>query len=137
MASSREPPPEIRGGHTYQYTAQDSDNHLWVEISDPLRDENHILVVTFTTYRPWKDGTCRIQPGEHEFVTEETCVQYLACGEVKLGVLEEWLDSGRIATKKPVSPELLRRIREGAFDSNHTPGFAKKILVDQELVIPW
>ena len=137
MASSREPPPDILGGHTYQYVGQSSDNHLRVVISDPLRDENHVLVVNFTTYRSWKDGTCRIQPGEHEFVKDETCVQYLACEEVKLGVLEEWLDRGRIVTRKPVLPELLRRIRQGAYDSTHTPGFAKKILVDQELVVPF
>ncbi len=139
MVSSRDPLPEISVGDTYQYTGTGTDNHLWVVISDPLVDENHVLVVNFTTYRPRKDGTCRIQPGEHPFVKEETCVQNLACQQMKLGLLEEWLDTGRITLNQhqPVSSGLLRRIQQGAYDSGQTPGFAKNILTKQGLVEPF
>ncbi len=137
MASSHDPPPEISVGDTYQYTGTNADNHLWVVISDPLLDENHVLVVNFTTYRPRKDGTCRIQAGEHPFVKEETCVQYLACQQMKLGLLEEWLDTGVIAPNTPVSSGLLRRIQQGAYDSDQTPGYAKNILTRQGLVVPF
>lgn len=137
MTSSREPPPEIIGGDTYQYTGEHSDNHLWVVISDPLRDQDRVLVVNFTTYRPKKDATCLIQAGEHEFVTDLTCVQYLACRGVRLGVLEEWLDIGRIVKRERVTPLLLDRIRQGAVDSQHTPYFAKTILVSQGLAAPF
>ena len=138
MASSRKPPPpEFIGGTTFQYSGPDTDNHLWVVVSDPLYDENHVVVVSFTTYRPRKDATCLIEPGEHEFVTITTCVQYLASRDVKLGVLEEWLDSGRIVTKAPVKPDLLARIRQGAVDSPQTPYRAKTILIDQGLANPY
>jgi len=137
MGFSREPPPEISGGDTFQFSGQELDRHVWVVISDPLRDENHILIVNFTTCRPRSDKTCMIQPGEHGFVTAPTCVHYMGAYTVKLGILEGWLDSGRIALREPVSADLLGRIRQGAIDSPQTPYGVKQILIDQELVIPF
>jgi hypothetical protein len=145
MASSHDPLPEISAGDTYQYTGTDTDDHLWIVISDPLVDDNHVLVVNFTTYRlrddgtTRNDGTCRIQPGEHPFVKEETCIQYLACHQLKLVVLEEWLDVGKIILNQhqPASSVLLRRIQQGAYDSDQTPGYAKNILIKQGLVEPF
>ncbi len=136
MTSSREPPPELGGGDTFQYTGKQSDNHLWIVVSDPLQNESRVLVVNLTTCRQRSDRACLIQPGDHPFVTALTCVQYLACREVKLGILEEWLDVGQIVKREPVTQILLSRIRQGAVNSPHTPLGVKTLLLDQGLAEP-
>ena len=136
MGSSRNLPPEFNEADTYRYTVVGSDNHLWVVISDPALDENCVLAVNFTTLRPRSDKTCVIHPGEHPFITHDTCVQYLGCQKMKLGTLEEQLNRGQIEKKEPLSPVLLERIRQGITKSIHTPGFAKAILAAQGLIPP-
>ncbi len=107
MGSSREPPPEFMEADTFRYTARGADNHLWVIISDPACDETCILVVNFTTLRRGSDKACVLRPGEHAFVTHDTCVQYLGCRKVKLGILEEYLARGQVEKREPLSPDLL------------------------------
>ena len=136
MTSSHEPPPELVGGDTFQHSGEHSDNHLWIVLSDPLQDQSRVLVVNLTTYRQKSDTACLIQPGEHPFVTALTCVQYLACRDVKLGILKDWLDMGQIVKREPITQSLLSRIRQGAVDSPHTPFGVKTLLLDQGLAEP-
>jgi hypothetical protein len=135
MSSSRNQPPEFSGGDSFRYIRRGMDNHLWVVVSDPVMDEARVAVVNFTTYYPFKDGTCRVVPGEHPFVRQETCVEFSGCQIVKLGFLEDRLDRKHIVKDVPLSPSLLERIRNAAIESPHSPFDLQTILIDQGLVI--
>jgi len=103
--------------------------------SDPSQDQRRVAVVNFTGYLPFKDGTCRIQIGEHPRITKETCVQYAGCQIVQLAFLEDRKDRGDLVMDVPLSAKLLERIREGAVKSPHAPLDLQAILTDQGLVI--
>jgi hypothetical protein len=113
------------------------DNHLWVVVSDPARDETRVAVVNFTTYLPFKDGTCRIKPGEHPFVTKETCIEFSGCQIVTLGFLEDRKDRGHLVMDAPLVLSLLERIRSAAMASPQSPFELQSILIDQGLVVPF
>lgn len=79
------------------------------------------LAAYFTTLRSHSDRTCVITPGEHPFVQHDTCVAYSETRRITAERLRVLVRSRQAIAKEPVSPELLRRIREGLFASQHTP----------------
>jgi hypothetical protein len=53
------------------------DPHLWIVISDPSADSVNVVIVNLTSHDdPSKDASCFLQPGEHPWITHETCVRY-------------------------------------------------------------
>jgi hypothetical protein len=80
-----------------------------------------------TTHKKHTDDTCVIEPGEHDFVTRSSSVQYASafdCSEGGLKLLERSI----IRRYRPLSPELLARVRQGALDSPQTPDKIKALL---------
>jgi hypothetical protein len=47
-------------------------SHLWVIISDPSIDPDHVLIVSLTTDRDYKDRLCVLDRGAHPLVTHAT-----------------------------------------------------------------
>ena len=101
-------------GDTLRPTNRDVDIHLWVIISDPRQDPDRVLIVSFTTYKPYKESTCLIQKGEHRAVSHETCIASDLAKVVTIVKLQEAAVKGLLRVDEPVSAEILKRIREGA-----------------------
>jgi hypothetical protein len=89
------------------------DRHLWIIISNPEIDADRVLFLSLTSLDVTKENVCVILPGEHPFITHQTCVYYRDIKEASLITLLRLRDAGRLRLTDPVSAELLRRIREG------------------------
>jgi hypothetical protein len=110
------------------------DSHLWVVISDPVKDANNVLIVNFTTWRSDSDPACILQASEHPFVHHETCVNYAGAKVVSVAQLTTLLQAGKMVNHAPVSNALLKRIRDGAGDSTRMAMDHANILIDQGLL---
>ena len=120
-------------GDTFLIDNRATDDHLWVIISDPRTDDQRVVIVNLTTYRPPKERFCLIQAGEHPFVRHETCVAYNHARIVSLSRLTRLRYGGRINMQDPVSIPLLARIRLGVGLSALMPLDCVAIMAGQRL----
>lgn len=118
-------------GDTFLISGPDTNNHLFVIISDPHKNPTEIVTVNFTSWEPGKDRSCIIQPGEHPWVTKESCVRYRQERLITLEEFNRCVKSQNINLQEPVSAALLRRIHAGARTSVHPSVRARQILTQQ------
>ncbi len=114
--------------------AEGVDGHLWIILSDPAQDADRLVMVSFTTFRRDKDQTCVLRPGDHPFVTRDTLVCYADARIATNAQLESLVSKGLMKRNKPVSAELLQRIRQGAWKTDEISLEAREVLVDQGLI---
>lgn len=101
------------------FVGYDSGNHLWVVVSVPT-ERGEIAIVNLTTHtrrRGCGDHCVTVGPGEHAFVRHESCVYYR---EAVLRPVQPFIEEkahSRLRQWEPFSPELLRRVQEGALAS--------------------
>jgi len=124
--------PEL--GDTFRLTNPSIDSHLHIIISDPAQDSDRIVTANFTSWRADKDQSCIVEPGEHRFTKVRSCVDYRRDTLITLAQYEQFLASRALAPHDPVSPDLLRRILDGAGVSPHLSLGNRQILVDQGLI---
>lgn len=105
----------------------DAKLHLFVVICDPAGNPLTILAVPFNTVTSTTDATLILEPGEHPFINRKTSVSYDLLMEIevdKLAKLEQLSASGQgnmFQRRSPTSDDLLKRIIEGALNSDLTP----------------
>ena len=112
------------------FIGYDLGNHLWIVLSFP-NEQGQIALVNLTTHGHSSrcgDHCLVLQPGEHPFVRQESCVHYR---KATLGLTQP-LDADRerrtLQTRAPLGQELLRRMQNGALASPITkPGFKAAI----------
>lgn len=104
----------FNAGDAFRDASRTVDIHLWIIISDPHQDPSRVLIVSLTTYKPYKDQACRLQRGDHQAIRHDTCVAYNLAKMTTIARLEEARDEGLILRDVPVTSEILTRIREGA-----------------------
>jgi hypothetical protein len=109
------------------------DSHLWIIISDPEIDSQHLVIVNLTSYRADKDQACVLDCGDHAFIQHKTCVEYQRSKVISAKTLQTLLDSGRVSNHDPCTDSLLKKIRAGIADSR-MPLEIVEILVAQKLV---
>jgi hypothetical protein len=124
----------MQAGDAFLLVNRQLDDHLWVIVSDPKKDADKVLIVSLTTAAPHKESVCLIQAGEHPWVTHETCVAYDTAKVVALASLFGWKDAGHLQMQDPLSPVLLRRVREHAGDSVDLALEYAELLSDQGLL---
>lgn len=101
-------------GDTFRPSDRVIDIHLWVIISDPLQDPSRILIVSLTTYKPYKEAACLLQKGDHRAISHETCIAYDLAKVTTIEQLQEAATKGLLRSDLPVGTAILKRIREGA-----------------------
>jgi hypothetical protein len=104
-------------------------------ISEPEMDPEQVLIVNVTTWRRDKDQSCLIGPEHYELITHNSCVQYPMSRVYPDGHLNSLLADGKIILHSPLSPEVLRMVREGAAASNRMKLAHGQIILDQGLVV--
>jgi hypothetical protein len=119
-------------GNTFKYGRG---SHLWVVVSDPAADPDHVVIVNMTTDRGI-DRSCILNAGDHPFVVRQTCMRYDMARIVKNSELERFASSSTITVHERVSEEVLARIRQGAAASSQIPLGCKQVLIDQRLIEP-
>jgi len=110
------------------------DGHLWVVISDPQLDPDSVLMVSLTSYEPYKDQTCELSANDHPFVSHRTLICYNPAKVASDEDLEKLVSSGLMRKHDPFSPELLKRVRQGAWDTDDIQLEHRQILIDQNLI---
>jgi len=97
----------------------DLGNHLFFVLS--VEVAGLVAVANFTDSSfPSSDRTCVAHPGEHPFLTKESCVYYRKAEMVALAPLSRAREEGELKQHQPLSPALLRRIQDGALISRFT-----------------
>jgi len=121
------PPPRLPLGSTFY-----GQGHLWVVISNPAADGS-VLMVNFTSWHEHVDNdktcdeTCIMEVGDHPSITHRTVVYYAKRRDVTAAHQEAMLKNPSLAPSgAPVSTELLRRIQEGALESDFVSERQKK-----------
>jgi mRNA-degrading endonuclease toxin of MazEF toxin-antitoxin module len=121
------------GGDTFLFRSIAA-KHLWVVISDPAANPNDpVVIVSLVSYRPGIESTCLLHPDDHEFIKHKTAVSYRAVRMHPRGRLVALARRGELDMRGPMPPDVLDRIRAGAFASDHVRGEVRKVLADQGL----
>lgn len=126
----------MEAGDTYIRSGKHvkTDPHLWVVISEPTKDKNHLVTVNITSQRIDKDQSCVVYPGEHEFITRESVVLYSGARIVPEPAILTALSAGLLRKHKRVGNTLLIRIRNGAAKTKFFPLAAKRIMIAQGIL---
>lgn len=93
--------------------------HLWVIVSNPTPDDA-VVMFNLTSWRKGCDETCLIKANEHPFVKHDSVVAY---GRGQLLTRTDWNRLQRLGfcqEHQPLSDVLLKRIQQGALDSEYT-----------------
>ena len=126
----------VAHGDTF-WVPSDDDNsveHLYIVISDPVKDADNVVMVPLTTLESWKDDSCVLHAGEHPNITHDSCIDYRRSQIVPARQIEQSLSEGRIRARQPASPTLLSRILLGASETRQLSGVADGILARQGLI---
>jgi hypothetical protein len=99
--------------------------HLFVMLTSPCSKGMALLAPICTIRGKW-DPTCRVAPGAHPFVTEDSYVAYYHLKQFKVAVLEKQIEQKILRTNDPISAALLKRICDGVVKSGHAPPVEKK-----------
>jgi hypothetical protein len=122
-------------GDTFFYKRPNTDDHLQVVLSDPSRNPDKIVIVNFSSVKPFeKELGCIIAPGEHPYVKIKTFIPYRFAYTVKIEFLEDNESRGHIAKQEPLSPELLNKALLGASQSLFMPTEIWDVIENQGLV---
>jgi hypothetical protein len=121
----------VQEGNTFLLPGEE--DHLWMVISDPVKDLENVIVVRFLSYQEYTEQTCILESGDHPFVKHKTCVDYAGAGLVTDARLEELKSRGRLKLKANLSPLILAKIRE-AVPRSRLPLECEKVLEDQGLL---
>lgn len=125
----------MKAGDTFRFSERVKDDHLWMIISEPDRNPDApLVIVSFTTFRLSNDPSCIVLPGDHPFLTRETCVYYRGARFAQRGTFDRCVACGDIIPEDPLSPEILARVREGAARSPYIREGIRKLLVEQGLI---
>lgn len=122
----------MNAGDTFRHKRHDK--HLWIVLSDPRVNQQEVLLVNMTTWRADKDQACLLNPGDHEEVEHNSCINYedaRVCSESHLNHLEL---SDSIVLCPPLKPDVLARVRAGAAQSTRITIKHYELLVEQELI---
>jgi hypothetical protein len=76
----------IGPGFSYLWKDKSGAHHLWFVLSSPVLNPEFVVTVNVSTYRPRKDQSCILNPGDHEFIVTQSCVMY---DEAECRTLEE------------------------------------------------
>jgi len=110
-------------------------HHLWIIISDTVRNSEEVLWARLTTWEPWKDDACLLdQEDGYAFIRHRSCIDYHGARIEKAAKIEHWVASGRVKGQPNVGLTVLAKIRAGAQETGFLPNKYQLFLADQDLL---
>jgi len=112
----------------------DSDKHLWIVLSDPDKNPDQALLVNMTTWDARKEKVCLLNPGDHSWITHQTCINF---GDAVVTTLPKLLaakDGGAIKLHQPLAATILQRVLDAVASSSRISLENAELLIDQGLV---
>ena len=105
--------------------------HLWVIISDPDAYPEYVIIVNLSSSSNARyDPACDLRQGDHWFIRHASFVYYRGAKVVTAKQLAE----ANISHKTSVTPDILKRIRDGAGKTNRLPHHIQQHLIDQGII---
>ena len=121
----------IRAGSVFITSDQyrNTDDHLWMVISDPTQNPEKVLIANLTTYKgdPGHDD-CVITSAEYRGLAHKSCVFFQKASICSLASLEKLLQELVIELREPLPREVLGRVREAAESTRFLSGEGKELL---------
>ncbi|MFC4789288.1 MULTISPECIES: hypothetical protein [Giesbergeria] len=112
--------------------------HLFAILLDPCRVEGrgskpHVLLASVLSIKPgmFVDDSCLLKPGDHPFIRHDSFIDYRFTRLEQAEHVEARVAEGVFDVKESCSPDLIRRIIEGALKSPRIPREYKMILKNQ------
>lgn len=94
--------------------------HLYVVCTDACDAGNHLIVPISGYANHLCDGTCILEPGDHEFVTKRSYAFYRKARIESATTLDNGLDMQVFIPKADMAPDIFGRILEGICASPQT-----------------
>jgi hypothetical protein len=116
------------------FLRMDSDRHLWVVLSDPEKNPEQVLLVNMTTSDERKEKVCLLAPGDHPWITHQTCINFGDAVLTTLTKLLEAKDGGAVKLQEPLSEAVVKRILMAVPNSTRIALENAELLQDQGLV---
>ena len=118
------------------WLASDKDDleHLYVVISDPLKNPNEVVLVSLTTKDYGVDDSCVVSVGDHPRIGHESCVDYARARILSEATIDDAIANKRVRPVENARPELLKAIWRGAEETKYLPSRCDTILNQQELI---
>jgi len=122
----------VNGGDTF-WIPDAGGGHLYVVLSEPHLDADHVILVSITSHKSYKDQACILETGFHPSITRRSCVDYRRALVYPVNRIEQLVTSRQIAPKEQIPSELLKCMRLAAPESRISLKNLK-ILTDQGLI---
>jgi hypothetical protein len=94
--------------------------HLWIVISDPAKHGGIFVIVNLTTDRARSGSDCKLNKGDHPWVTEECFVSFGDALEItpsQEAMINQLIPSKTVILHDPLDEEVLLRIITAAKQS--------------------
>ena len=96
--------------------------HLFVVLLDPSEHNGNTIIVSVESLRSERhDRTTVLRQGDHEFIRQESYVNYSRAAIVSVAHLEGLIQAKSARMRKPFREELVAKIRSGISKSRFTP----------------
>ena len=102
----------------------DALNHVWFIVTNPTAIGD-VIITNFTSHEFPGKATCSedcvvVHPGEHPYLTKPSCIFYR---DIRWTTVQQIMKgiAGEFRREEPLSPALLRRVQQGALDSDLVP----------------
>lgn len=97
----------------------DARRHLWIVLSSP--ENGQVVLANFTTHDPERASCNTACPTfnqrDHPALRHDSCVRYREAFPTSLAWLIRGLENRTYRKSAPLGPELLRRIQQGALET--------------------
>lgn len=94
-------------------------------LTDPERGSERFVAVMVRTTKHFTDNTVVLKPGDHPFIRHSSSVHYSSAGFFSARAVSRALARGTCHLLDDMSPDLLRRVRDGLLESPHTVNAVK------------
>ena len=110
-------------------------SHPWIIISDPTVDANDVLIVNLTDAKNYHDQSCYLGPSDHpSVITKPSCVAYQWAKLTSVAILEQAKAAGFLLMKAPISAATMRKILDGAQETDELKNAHRAVLRSQGLI---
>lgn len=95
--------------------------HLWIVVTEPFGTPAEVAIVSITSYRPGKDDTVKLGPGDHPFIRKLSVVFYPDTRVMPVEAIVREVTNAQASFHADCSEDLLERVRQGLLASPATP----------------
>jgi hypothetical protein len=87
--------------------------HLWFILTDPDPVNHDVVVVMVVTTRQHTDKSVILRAGDHPFIQHDSSLDYGGALRLKVNRLLAAVKNDKCELQPDMSPELLKRVRDG------------------------